>query len=53
VKVLSLNSSTNKKKKEKAGQQWLTPIILVTWEAEIRRIMVQGQPRQFETLSPE
>jgi hypothetical protein len=32
-----------KKKKRKAGCQWLT---LDTWEAEIRRIMVQGQPEQ-------
>jgi hypothetical protein len=34
--------------------QWLTPVILATWEAEIRRIMVQGQTRQIvlTTLSP-
>jgi hypothetical protein len=25
---------------------WLTPVILATWEAEIRRIMVQGHPGQ-------
>jgi hypothetical protein len=32
----------------------LTPVILVIWEAEIGRIMVQGQPRQIVslTLSP-
>jgi hypothetical protein len=29
-----------------AGCQWLTPIILATQEAEIRRIVVQSQPRQ-------
>jgi hypothetical protein len=29
-----------------AGHQWLTPIILVIWEAKIRRIVVEGQPRQ-------
>jgi hypothetical protein len=31
---------------------WLTPIILVSQEAEIRRIEVQNQPRQIvqETL---
>jgi hypothetical protein len=27
-----------------AGGQWLTPIILTTLEAEIRRIAVQSQP---------
>jgi hypothetical protein len=27
--------------------QWLTPVILNTWEAEIRKIMVQSQPRQI------
>jgi hypothetical protein len=29
------------------------PVTLATWEAEIRRIMVQGQPRQIvlETFS--
>jgi hypothetical protein len=24
--------------------QWLTPVILATWEAEIRRVIVRGQP---------
>jgi hypothetical protein len=34
-------------KKYNSGGGWLfVPIILVTWEAEIRRIVVQGQPRQ-------
>jgi hypothetical protein len=37
-----------------AGCWWLIPVILATWEAEIRRIMVRGQPRQIvlKTLSP-
>jgi hypothetical protein len=26
-----------------AGQQWLTPAILATYEAEVRRIMISGQ----------
>jgi hypothetical protein len=41
------------KKRETARGQGLTPIILVTQEAEIRRIAVQSQPRQtvHETLS--
>jgi hypothetical protein len=32
---------------------WLKPIILATWEAENKRIIVQGQPRQkaHKTLS--
>jgi hypothetical protein len=36
-----------------ARRQWLTPIILATQKAEIRRIAVQSQPRQIaqETLS--
>jgi hypothetical protein len=34
------------KKNTAAGLQRLTPIILAAWEAEIRRITVQGQPGQ-------
>jgi hypothetical protein len=36
-----------------ARHWWLTPVILATQEAEIRRIMVQSNPRQIvqETLS--
>jgi hypothetical protein len=36
-----------------AGHRWLTPVILATQEADIRRIVVQSQPRQTvqETLS--
>jgi hypothetical protein len=36
-----------------AGCQWLMPVILAIQEAEIRRIMVQSQPRQIvcKTLS--
>jgi hypothetical protein len=26
-----------------AGHQWLTSIILATWEAEVKRISIQGQ----------
>jgi hypothetical protein len=38
----------------KVGCQWLTPVILDTQEAEIRRIEVQSQPWQIvcKTLSP-
>jgi hypothetical protein len=36
-----------------AGCLWLTPVILATQEAEIRRIVVRSQPREIvlETLS--
>jgi hypothetical protein len=36
-----------KKRKKKKGQAWwLTPIISITQEAEIRRIPVRGYPQQ-------
>jgi hypothetical protein len=42
-------------KTDGAGNQWLTPVILIlaTQEAEIRKIKVQSQPGQIvaETLS--
>jgi hypothetical protein len=36
-----------------AGRWWLTPVVLATQEAEIRRIVVQSQPWQIvhKTLS--
>jgi hypothetical protein len=42
------------RKKLEAWCQWFTPIILATWEAEIGRTEVPGQPRQIfpETSSP-
>jgi hypothetical protein len=35
------------KKDSLAGSRWLTPVILATQKAEIRRIKVQSQPRQM------
>jgi hypothetical protein len=40
-----------------AGHQWFTPVTLATWEVEIERIRVQGQPgkkvgeTQFQTTA--
>jgi hypothetical protein len=35
-----------------AGCQWLTPVILATWEAEIRRIVVPGQTQEKSLRDP-
>jgi hypothetical protein len=35
-----------------AGRWWLTPVILTTQEAEIRRIIVQSQPRANSLQDP-
>jgi hypothetical protein len=49
--MATVKKSENKQKK---WTLWLTSLILATWEAEIGRISVQGQPRQIvqETPSP-
>jgi hypothetical protein len=51
--TLILLSRMHFKKIDQGGHQWLTPVILTTQEAAIRRIMVQSQARQIvqETLS--
>jgi hypothetical protein len=40
------------KSKYAAGHQWLVPVILASWKTEIRRIVVQGQPRQNSSRDP-
>jgi hypothetical protein len=48
-----LSSKTNKQTNEKNSRcQWLTPIILDTQEAEIRRIKVRSQPGQIVLQEP-
>jgi hypothetical protein len=36
----------------RAGCQWLTPVILTTWEAKIKKIKVRGQPGQIVHKTP-
>jgi hypothetical protein len=31
----------------RANHQWFTPVMLATWKDKIRKIKVQGQPRQI------
>jgi hypothetical protein len=59
--VLGLNHHTNgganktkqnKKPKPKNLCQWLILVILATWEAEIGRIKVRGQPQQVVPETP-
>jgi hypothetical protein len=38
LETLSFLIAKNYKRNLRAGTWWLTPIILATWEAEIRRI---------------
>jgi hypothetical protein len=40
------------KMRKKAGHQWLTLVILATWEVETQRILVGGQLRQIVHKTP-
>jgi hypothetical protein len=55
IRVLSCseNSWTKTYYKNMAGHQWLTPVILATQEADIRKIMVWSQPGKiaYKTIS--
>jgi hypothetical protein len=46
--MLKVRACFSSSKYEKtAGLWWLTPVIQVTWEVEIRRIIVPGQSKQI------
>jgi hypothetical protein len=47
-----IKTTTTKKKNLSPGTQWLTPVILATWEAEAGKIVVLGQPRQMFMRPP-
>jgi hypothetical protein len=49
-----MNENDSNKKPVEAGHWQLMPVILATWEAEIRRTKVPGQLAQIacETLFP-
>jgi hypothetical protein len=53
ISIVELLSVYYLKYEEEAGHQWLMPIILAAWEAEIRRIEIRGQAEQkkSKTLS--
>jgi hypothetical protein len=40
----ALKKRRRRNKERKVRHWWLMPIILATWEAEIRRIAIPGQP---------
>jgi hypothetical protein len=40
------------KNKNIARHQWLMPVILATWEAKIRKMAIQSQPRQIVQKTP-
>jgi hypothetical protein len=40
------HQKTKTKKNKDSQTQWLMPVFLLTQEAEIRGITIQGQPRQ-------
>jgi hypothetical protein len=45
LEVQIINPNLTESETLGGGCQWLTPVILATWEAEIRRFGFQGQPK--------
>jgi hypothetical protein len=52
--TMTITPPNHNRKEFSVRYWWLTPVILATWNAEIRRIKVQVQPREIvgKTLSP-
>jgi hypothetical protein len=50
--TISATSQYPLQKGKATGCLWLTPAILATQEAEIRRVTVQSQPRQIVLRNP-
>jgi hypothetical protein len=42
----------NKQQNSTSEHQWLTPLILDTWEAEMKRTAILGQPQQIVHVIP-
>jgi hypothetical protein len=51
-KIVTLTERSHLKIVQPGAGGWLMPAIPATWEAEIRRIMVQGQPGQTAFARP-
>jgi hypothetical protein len=52
IKAIKCNHTKHEALSSNPSAGGLVPVILATWEAEIRRILVQGQPGQLGFVRP-